>query len=221
MQTAIGLQYNFETAVNPFDWEKFSLAFMPYFIQALNEIRGEIQNRIPVGRYGDARRDVSTTPPEREGFTIRGMVIPTPGSKSERYAYYVENGRAPGKMPPWGVGSSLLEWVQQQIRNEAGPFGTQSARSIKFTRNLRKGEEGYSNRGASLTTRKGTPQQLTPQGKEALQMSFLIARAIGKHGTKRFRGLVPAPWATGFEAGMAKAQEILEMGVREAFAQIR
>lgn len=181
---SIGLEYDFEAVVDLLDWDRFSVAFMPYFIKALNEIRGQIQAQIPDGATGNARAQLVQTVPVRDGFTISGSVMAS--GASARYIWFVEYGRAPGRMPPWDVGSPLYEWVKRKA--DAVPARIQGG----------------------------------PKSPESVirSLSFLVARSIANAGTRRYRGLTPAPFATGFRMGVDNAQAILERGVQEAFTTL-
>ena len=206
--------------------DQFFEAFKPYAQLALRELRGEIAQRLHVGASGDLRR--SLFPPGNalaegvtmeQGFIKAAVSIPdgTPGAK---YAQFVEEGRGPGKMPPWGIGSDLYKWMQTIQRTGARLAGNKNP---KFSRALHKNEEAHAFKsvvGGEIVTshmmgRTGKGLQLTDAGREALTASYLIARAIGRNGTK-----AQHPFALGFEAALPNCQRIIEKGVAIALEQI-
>ena len=85
-----------------------------------------------------------------------GSVIGYVGSHLD-YAYYANYGRKPGKMPPV---DKLVLWVRR--KQLAGTYAIKAS------------AKGYHRRMGSKVT----------QYKQDRAVAFLIARAIGKHGTK-------------------------------------
>lgn len=108
---------------------------------------------------------------EKHGNKV-GLDIGFIGGHEEvfRYAMAVEKGRKPGKRPPT---SALRLWVERVLgagRTWAG-----------------KGEgAGYKRAGSKRM------KDLYSREKEIASLAFLVARAIGKHGTKPHPFLLPA-----------------------------
>mgnify|MGYP001562129445 CR=1 FL=1 len=80
----------------------------------VEDIAGEARQRTPVGVSGILRASIDTrvTVGRDASTLVMGEVFT--GAQAP-YAVFVEGGRAPGKFPPWGPGSSLALWVQRII----------------------------------------------------------------------------------------------------------
>jgi hypothetical protein len=114
-----------------------------------------------------------------------GSVIGHVGSSKSEYAYYANYGRKPGKMPPI---DALLLWVHR--KQLAGTYAIEAS------------AKGYHRRMGGRTT----------QAKQDRQVAFLIARSIGRHGTK----------ATNFmEHGMEAAMPAILANFNKALGLIK
>lgn len=93
-----------------------------------------------------------------------------------RHAYFVEEGRRPGKRPPL---NPILEWIRLKglIKTPRKPkFGPRQRQRPKFGPKERPKHGPRQRKPKRKTTRK---KKIT-----ALQLAFLIQRKIGKHGTE-------------------------------------
>jgi hypothetical protein len=116
----------------------------------------EIKKLTPIGASGTLRKSIYSTVTNAGVGSVVGRV----GSSAKTYAYYANYGRKPGKMPPV---DKLVLWVQR--KQLAGIYSIRSSGG---------GLQGYHRRLGSKTTQAGQDRQV----------AYLIARAIGKHGTK-------------------------------------
>ena len=111
-----GLAYDFTGLVPPKAWDKFYESFEPFLIKALEELRGEITQLVPDGATGNMGRAIVTDILQTGEHTVGKVWIPGTDAASQ-YAWFVEHGRGPGKMPPWDVGTPLYQWVKRKINN--------------------------------------------------------------------------------------------------------
>jgi hypothetical protein len=168
----------------------FMQKMKPFIEQALQDAKGEIRSRIPIGASGFAQRSVGYRLDDKpeEGFD-RLIYIP-PGLPAAKYAYYIENKRLPGAMPPWQVGSSLYAWVKRKITSEKSKKkgGKQIGKSKSLDR-------------------------------EILSASFLIARHIAEYGTYDKKD-APQPFKRGWEIASPRVKRILEYGIEQTLKEI-
>lgn len=162
------------------DVDNLAKSLVPEVQKAMDHAKGQIQRLLPDGATGNLRRSLVSSVTITDAGIEGKVQIPTPNA-AYGYAWYVEHGRAPGKMPPFGPGSSLYKWA------------TRKYTSAKF-------------KSTGKVVRK-TPQR----EKEIAGMSFLIARKIGRVGTK-----AQHPFALGWQAAYPQVSRIMANALHNA-----
>ncbi len=167
----------------------FINAFEPYLNKALDIVVAAVKRRAPVAtgayRRGIVKKIVKTA------TSITGLV--TIEDEAAKYAYFIENGRAPGKFPPWGLGTGLFKWVKLKV-------------------NL-----------AEYRASGKTPRNTKSRDKMILGIAFLIARKIAKRGTygKYHTGEfapLPKPFTLGWAESENEVAGIIDYGIDIAMA---
>ena len=156
----------------------------PHIDRALAIIQSAVIVRTPSGS-GELKRAIGYKFAKDTGV---GRVYVSPGLAPAKYAEFVEYGRLPGKMPPFGPDSSLYEWVRRKVTTS----------HFKAT-------------GKVLHK---TPDR----EKMILTISFLIARAIGKKGTYRSQYTPqgsPHMFELGWADSQGVAMDIIATGIAE------
>lgn len=167
----------------------FMQKMKPFIEQALQDAKGEIRSRIPIGASGFAQRSVGyRLDDDASGFN-RLIYIP-PGLPAAKYAYYIENKRGKGGMPPWREGSNLYAWVKRKITSSKSKKkgGKQIGRSKSLDR-------------------------------EILSASFLIARHIAEYGTYDKQD-APEPFKRGWEIALPRVKKILDYGIEKTLKEL-
>jgi hypothetical protein len=87
----------------------------------VEEIAADVRANTPVGATGIARAAVATR--VMQGIDARVLVqAEVYTGRQAPYWQYIEEGRAPGKTPPWGEGSNLRLWVQRVVGDISRTF---------------------------------------------------------------------------------------------------
>jgi len=156
---------------------------LPALIESLSKVSGTIQEQVFQGMQktgldiiNDAKRNLTTGRINNTGFLrSSGRVEVNKNDRSvevgffgtginQGYAYYIENGRRPGKFPPlWNI----REWAYKKFRTTTG---TKVINGRTFEKSVKK----YS------------------RGEELDRAVFLIARKIARKGTQAKRFFQPA-----------------------------
>jgi hypothetical protein len=135
------------------DIAKLGELLKPSVEAAMQAAKGQIVRLLPDGASGNLRRApqaIAVLWPDR----IEGQVFIQEDNPAYGYAWFVEHGRAPGKYPPWGEGTSLFKWASRKLTS-----------------------------GKYKATGKVVRQSKALKA-ETLGFSFLVARKIAKFGTK-------------------------------------
>lgn len=135
------------------------------------EIVRDAKQNAPIA-FGNLRNSLATSRPfEDKG--VRAITIGTAGGKEDevRYATVVEKGRQRGKKPP--PSKELEPWVEMKL----GAGRTWKGKT-----------------GGAAYQRKGSRKMKNTQlrAKEIARVAFLVARKIGREGTKPRPFLMPA-----------------------------
>lgn len=165
--------------------ERMLAVFIPIVRQEMDVIRGKIALLLPDGATGNLGRSVQTHVFETE-TNIEGHV----GTNSP-YAYYVEEGRGPGKMPPWSQPTDpLYMWAQRKLTSAA----------YKETGKVKKLAKHKFIDARTNTEYTGN--------REVRSLAYLVARKIEKVGT-------PAqhPFQKGFQQGLPHAKQVIQYGL--------
>jgi hypothetical protein len=176
----------------------------PYLNQALDLLKGATREKMPVGATGNLSRGVFTKIAEMDG-DIGGYVYVPSGIKPGKYAYFVEFGRQPGKMPPWDKGSSLYEWVKVKITS--GNFA-KTEKVQKVTSRTYLGKQKGSGKSVFLN-------EENDLAKEIRSVSYLVARAIARKGTK-----AQHPFDLAWAAAYPEAMTVLEFGIQATLMKL-
>lgn len=183
-ELSYGEVVDFTALENLIDVDRFAKSLAPEVQKAMEHAKGQIQRLLPDGATGNLRRSLIASVTITEAGVEGRVQIPTPNA-AFGYARYVEYGRPPGKMPPYGPGSSLYKWASRKY----------TSAQFKST---------------------GKVSRKTPEREKAIAgMSFLIARKIGRTGTK-----AQHPFALGWKAAYPQVSRIIANATHNALQSI-
>lgn len=174
-------------------WERLlRMAEEEALTEVASDITREAINTAPIF-VGNLRRTIAFQKPAVEGALLTCWVGFIGGhADAFRYAMAVEKGRRAGKKPP--PIESLLLWVERKLK--IGMVGTTNATTRKTTwRRDRSGDSGLvAGRSYSPEARRAVGRAMgdDARAKKIRSVAFLVARKIGKEGTKPQPFLLPA-----------------------------
>lgn len=183
-----------------FDFNRIAEAMLPEVQKAMEHARGQIQRLLPDGATGNLRRAPKAMAEIVPGLGVEGRVDVSEqagnrGASPATYWQFVENGRAPGKFPPWSKPTdALFLWAQRKMNNSRAEQ-KQKRLSIK-------------------KRKEGDKVVLTKSERQIQSFAFLVARKIALHGTK-----AQHPFERGWKASEKRVQTIIEYGFQKAMLQ--
>lgn len=173
--------------------------------QALEVLQGEIVKRIPTGATGNAGRSTQIRMMRHPG-EINGYVY-----SDNPYMGEIEDGRQPGKFPPFGHVSTLNEKTGKYEKVKRKVTRTNKKAGAKTTHEYNINSPLF----AWVKYKTDNGLMNLKEGETVAQLAFLVARKIANEGTRAQR-----PFALGFFFGENAAQIRFEKAVADMVASL-